>query len=297
MKRLLFGVNVSASAAPGSDPIGDSRRAEQAGFDFVSTNDHPGLDQPCFEAWTLLTWIAASTSMIAVLPRVLAVPLRLPAMVAKAAESLGRLSNGRLILGLGAGSSDEELDAYGSRALSRSEKITGLAETARTIRRLWIEPIVSDEGRVFRVREAHLEPKPAHHIPIWFGTFGPRALALTGRLADGWIPSLGYAPQAQLASMLATVREAAEEAGRDPDDVRCILNLEIDVTARRAPSNGTVSGSPEEIVERLCSFVEAGFGGFNFVLVGERSEVQVERLAGDVIPAVRRLAARMPPEN
>src|SRR2546429_2900879 len=97
---VLFGVNVSSSAAIGADPVADAVRAEELGFDFVSASDHPCGADPTFETWTMLTWIAAATSRIRVATRVLGVPYRPPAIVAKMAETLDRLSGGPLILGL-----------------------------------------------------------------------------------------------------------------------------------------------------------------------------------------------------
>src|SRR5439155_27087875 len=77
---LLFGLNVSTSAAPGADPVAAARAAEALGFDFVSASDHPAGTQPPYETWTMLAWIAAGTSTIRVATRVLGVPFRSPAM-------------------------------------------------------------------------------------------------------------------------------------------------------------------------------------------------------------------------
>src|SRR5690554_2181201 len=101
MSDLLIGLGVSTSAHPGADPVADAVAAERYGFDFVSASDHLHGDAPTFEPWTMLTAIAASTTRLAVATRVLAVPYRHPAVVAKMAETLDRLSGGRLILGLG----------------------------------------------------------------------------------------------------------------------------------------------------------------------------------------------------
>jgi len=106
MQPLTFGLNISTSAAPGADPVTDARVAEALGFDFVSASDHPSGRHPTFETWTMLTWICAATDRIAVASRVFSLPFRSPALVAKMAESLDRLSGGRLILGLGAGAAD-----------------------------------------------------------------------------------------------------------------------------------------------------------------------------------------------
>jgi alkanesulfonate monooxygenase SsuD/methylene tetrahydromethanopterin reductase-like flavin-dependent oxidoreductase (luciferase family) len=137
---LLFEVDISTSAAAGADPVAAARAAEALGFDFVSANDHPAAHDLRDETWTMLAWIAPATSRIRVATRVLGVPYRPPAMVAKMAETFDRLSGGRLILGLGAGASDEEFRAFGLGVRSPRDKIDGLEEAVRVIRGLWTEP-------------------------------------------------------------------------------------------------------------------------------------------------------------
>src|SRR5215475_15358220 len=192
MSDLLFGVDVPPAVAagrdPGRDPVREALRAEQLGYDFVSTSDHPGGTAPTYETWTMLTWIAARTSRIGIATKVLGVPYRAPALVAKMAETLDRLSGGRLILGLGGGSADDEFRAFGLGVPSAAEKVTGMDEAIRIMRGLWQQPRLTFTGERYRVEDAVLEPKPAHRIPIWLGTYGPRALRVTGELADGWIP-------------------------------------------------------------------------------------------------------------
>src|SRR5262245_41629026 len=95
MHAVRFGLNVSTPAAPGADPVADARRAEELGFDFVSASDHLHGEQPNYETWTMLSWIAAETSSLRVATRVLAVPYRSPAVLAKMAETFDRLSGGR----------------------------------------------------------------------------------------------------------------------------------------------------------------------------------------------------------
>ncbi|MBV9847269.1 MAG: LLM class flavin-dependent oxidoreductase, partial [Kutzneria sp.] len=133
---------------------------------------------------------------------------------------------------------------------------------------------------------ADLEPKPHRAIPIWLGTFGDRALAVTGRLADGWIPSLGYAPTDQLVVMRGTVLAAARAAGREPESITCALNIQIriDDSADRQPS--MVTGSTDSIVRQLVDFQRMGFTAFNFIPAGPDREEQTERLAHEVVPAV-----------
>src|ERR671918_1465342 len=229
MGDVLFGLNVPPSTAPGFDPVAYAKRAEELGFDFVSTNDHLHGEEPRYETWTMLSWIAAATSRIRVATRVLAVPYRSPAVVAKMAETLDRLSGGRLILGLGGGYSDEEFRAFGLGERSPRDKVDGLEEAIRITRGLWSEPTFTFEGRLYRTEAAQIAPKPERQIPIWLGTYGPRALAVTGRLADGWIPTLEMAPPDHLPTMRARVLDAAREAGRDPDEITFVCNLDVRV--------------------------------------------------------------------
>lgn len=289
MNRLLFGLNVSTSAAPGADPVAEARHAEELGFEFVSANDHPCGTSPTNEVWTMLAWIASATSRIQVASRVLGVPYRPPPMVAKMAETLDRLSGGRLILGLGGGASDDEFRAFGLDVPNSRQKIDGLEDAVRILRGLWSERNYTFAGRRYRTEDANLEPKPGRRIPIWLGTFGPRGLSLTGRVADGWIPSLELAPPDRASVMRQQILAAAREVGRDPDEITCCYNLEVRI-GDRDPRPGVVSGSPGEVGEQLGSFVRLGFTAFNLIPVGPGEDEQRERLARVVIPAVRAAA-------
>ena len=182
MNSLLVGVGISDRAAPWDDPVADAVTAEALGYDFVSAFDHPVADAvtaeavgydpvptlghpagtyPTYETLTLLTWIAARTTRIGIVPRVLGVPFRRPVLVAKAAESLHRLSGGRLILGLGAGYRDTEIRAAGGPGLTPQAKADGLEEAITIIRAAWTQRVVSYHGAVYSVDDLDLEPKPA----------------------------------------------------------------------------------------------------------------------------------------
>jgi probable F420-dependent oxidoreductase len=287
MGALLFGLGISPAAVPGADPVGAARAAEELGFDFVGTNDHPHGGSPSFEAWTLLTWIAAATSRIRVATRVLATPLRPPPMVAKMAESLDRLSGGRLILGLGGGSMDEEFAAFGLGVRSPREKVDGLEEAIRILRGMWSEERFTFSGRLYRTEGARIEPKPGHPVPIWLGTYGNRALAVTGRLADGWIPSLGFASPEQIPAMRDRVLAAARDAGRDPAEITCAYNLAVRVDEHAEPRPDTVTGPPDAVAARLLGFLELGFTALSFIPIGPDPAEQAERLAREVLPALR----------
>lgn len=287
MTDLIFGVGVPTSAAPGDDPAGLAQAAEQLGFDFVSAADHPCGSSPSYETTAMLAWIAAHTSRIKVASRVLGVPFRRPAMVAKQAVSLDLLSGGRFILGLGAGYSDQEIAAVGGPALSPAEKIDSLAEAIGVIRGAWTRSGYTQDGRHHSVRDLTMEPKPAHPIPLWLGTFGPRALAVTGALADGWIPSLGYKPMEEFPAMRHRIDAAAEAAGRRPDEIRSILNLSIRIGADDQPQPDAVTGSAKQAVSELRHLLGLGFTGFNFLISGPDQRAAMQRIAEEVLPALR----------
>jgi probable F420-dependent oxidoreductase len=287
----LFGLNVSTSAARGADPVTAALRAEELGFDFVSVSDHLHGTAPSFETWTMLSWIAASTSRIRVATRVLATPYRTPAVLAKMAETLDRLSGGRLILGLGGGHSDEEFRAFGLPARTPRDKVDGLDEAIRILRGLWSEPSFSFDGSHYRTDHAEIEPKPDHRIPIWLGTYGNRALSVTGRLADGWIPSLGYAQPEQVTGMRDRVVAAARDAGRDPDDLTLAYNVTVRVDTHADPAQpSVVAGPAEAVAERLIGFLDLGFDALNLVLTGadaREDDEQAAALADEVLPVLR----------
>jgi len=285
-QRVGFGI---VYGFHGFDPdrlITEARHAESLGFDLFSVADHLHGANPTPEPWTALTWIAAVTERIGVMTNVLGLPYRAPAVTAKMAETLARLSGGRLVLGLGTGGYDHEFSAFGLAERSPGQKVGALSEAVQIIRGLWQEPGFSFEGDYFRVREARIEPRPAGPIPIWLGSYGPRALRITGALADGWIPSLGRLSLDEAAAMRATVRAAAQDAGRDPDEITCAANLMVDFTADGAPDQdgSRITGTSEAVARRLILIGRAGFTFLNVVLADTGAR---ERFAAEVMPAVR----------
>jgi probable F420-dependent oxidoreductase len=287
MADIKFGLNVPTSAAAGSDPVAATKRAEELGFDFVSSNDHLHGTAPNNETWTMLSWMAAATSRIHLATRVLATPYRHPAVLAKMAETFDRLSGGRLILGLGGGYSDEEFRAFGLGERSPRDKVDGMAEAIEIARGLWSESSFTFEGRLYRTEAAELTPKPTRRIPIWVGTYGPRALAVTGRLADGWIPTYELAPPEEVKVMRERVLAAATEAGRQPEEITCVYNLDVRVEENADVESYVIAGSAPQLAEKLAGFARIGFQAINLCPAGPGDDEQAELLATEVIPAVR----------
>ena len=294
MAQLKMGLGLSMAPGPGVDPLAEARLAEDVGFDYVSASDHLNGKTPSYEPWTLLTAVAAVTTRIHVLTRVLAVPYRNAGVLAKMAETLDRLSAGRLLLGLGGGFVDDEFRAFGLPVPTNRDRIDGIAEQIAIARRIWSEHEATFEGRLHRVDAAVVEPKPEHRIPIWLGVYKKRGLALTGREADGWIPSIGFAPPPVVIGLWEQVRAAAVDAGRDPAEITAAYNMLVRVGDDLPGNVMTVSGSAEAISHQLAGFAELGFTSFNLAPVGDRRMEQIERLGRDVLPGVRAAASSVP---
>src|SRR5690606_4561133 len=145
--------------------------------------------------WTLLAFVASRTEQIHVASNVLNLPLRHPAVIARSAASLDLLSGGRFELGIGAGGFLDAVKAMGGPALTPGQSIKALEEAIAIMRETWDTDKRSGvriNGEYYQVNGMKRGPKPAHNIGIWVGAYGPKMLNLTGRLADGWLPSLQY---------------------------------------------------------------------------------------------------------
>lgn len=282
---MRFGLNLSTAAASGADPGADAQEAERLGYDFVCVSDHLHGTTPTFETWTLLTWMAARTSRVQLVPNVLGLPYRHPAVLAKMAETLHRLSGGRLALGLGAGGMDAEFEAFGLPVRAPADKVTALADAIEILRGVWSTSPFTHPGRQYAVDGAEVEPKPETPIPVWIGGNGPRVLALTGRAADGWIPSVPFAPPEVIPERRDIILRAAEQAGRDPSTLTFVYNVGIHV-GDDLSSPQIVSGAPDQIAERLASFGALGFHGINAWTAGDEVE-QRTRIATEVLPLLR----------
>jgi alkanesulfonate monooxygenase SsuD/methylene tetrahydromethanopterin reductase-like flavin-dependent oxidoreductase (luciferase family) len=282
---LRFGVDISGPL--GADPAAEARHAESLGFDVVTLHGDV-LDGPrvALEPWTALTWVASRTTGVLVAPNVLVLPNRHPAVLAKMAATLDRLSGGRLVLALGAGAA---MNAGAFRAFGlEPASVAALEEAVDVIRGLWTTaPFSYTAGRHFRVEGASLEPRPDRPPPIWLGAYGARMLDLTGRKADGWLPSMFLLPPPAAAEAMERVREAAARAGRDPDALTYGYNVGVLVDEGARPTAGRIAGAPTAVAERLADLARRGFTFLNLWPAGGARH-QRERLATEVLPLVRR---------
>ncbi|MGH2740150.1 MAG: LLM class flavin-dependent oxidoreductase [Actinomycetota bacterium] len=284
---IRFGVSIPPAVTPGADPAAEARHAEELGFDLVTVMDHLHGQNPSLETWTVLTWIAARTERIQVAPNVLGLPYRHPAVTAKMAETLDRLSGGRFVLAVGAGGSNTEFGAFGLDVRSRPEKVEALEEAIDIIRGVWAGPEFTYQGKHFHTDAATIEPRPERSIPIWLGVYGNRMLDLLGRKADGWLPSKIYLPLEPAREKMDRIKKAAADAGRDPEEITYAYNVSVLVKEGATPRNGQIAGSPDEVAESLIELFESGFTFLNFWPSGSNQAEQRQRLANEVLPAVR----------
>lgn len=281
---VQFGVFIAPAAGQAAQVLELATLADVVGLDLVTFQDHPY--QPQFlDALTLLSVVAAQTSNVRVAPNVANLPLRPPVVLARSIASLDLLSGGRVELGLGSGAFWDAIAALGGPHLTPGQGVDALTEAIGLIRAVWApggEPIHHD-GTHYTVAGARPGPAPAHDVEIWLGAYKPRMLALTGRSADGWLPSMGYVELAQLPEMNAAIDEAARDAGRQPSEIRRLLN----VNGSFGGGAGFLEGSPRDWAEQLAELTLTD--GMSTYILSVSSAEELRLLAEEVAPAVREL--------
>lgn len=287
---LLFGSFITPGSAAPDRVVGLARLSEQAGLDLATFQDHPY--QPSFlDTWTLLSYVAARTERITLAPNVANLPLRPPAVLARSVASLDLLSGGRVELGLGSGAFWDAIEAMGGRRLTPGQGVDALREAIGVIRALWDtgeRARVDLPGDHWPLAGAKRGPAPAHPVGIWVGAYKPRMLRLTGELADGWLPSLGYLSGLRdLDDGNVRIDDAAHGAGRDPRAVRRLLNVGGQLSAGRSPN--LLAGPPEQWVEQLADLA-LQHGVSAFIASGDDPTL-LTVLGQEIAPAVRELVA------
>ncbi|MGO4690933.1 LLM class flavin-dependent oxidoreductase [Glaciibacter sp. 2TAF33] len=281
---MQFGTFITPAGASPEATVSLALLSEELGFDLVTFQDHPY--QPRFlDTWTLLAWVAARTQRVQLAPNVLNLPLRPPAVVARAAASLDLLSHGRVNLALGAGAFWDAIAAMGGRRLSPGQAVDALGEAIEVIRSVWnVEDtaVLRAGGEYYRVDGAKRGPAPAHPIPIWIGALKPRMLRLTGRAADGWLPSIGRMQPGEFQASNRVIDAAARDAGRDPAEIRRLVN----VGGRfQATTGGFLVGPPGHWLDGLLPLVLDD--GVGTIILASDDPDTLRRFADEVAPALR----------
>ena len=260
--------------------------ADRLGLDLVGIQDHP-YQRRYLETWTLLAYLAGRTERVRLFPDVANLPLRSPALLAKAAASLDVLSGGRVELGLGAGAFWEGIKAWDGPVRSGPESVDALQEAIPIIRSVWAgERGIRTDGEHYRLHGAHGGPVPPHPIGIWLGAYGPRMLRTVGRMADGWVPSLPRTPLDEIPAKQTLIDEAARAAGRDPAAIRRVANVNGAIVD--GPVTGWLHGPPDHWIEELVRLVrDLRFDAFVLWADSDDPLGQTERFATEIVPIVR----------
>jgi alkanesulfonate monooxygenase SsuD/methylene tetrahydromethanopterin reductase-like flavin-dependent oxidoreductase (luciferase family) len=288
---LLFGSFITPVARPVQQAVELTRFAESVGLDLATFQDHP-YNHGFFDTWTLMSYVAAKTSTIRLSGNVLNLPLRDPAMLARQAATLDLLSGGRIEMGLGAGAMWDPIAAMGGPRRTPGESIEALEEAILLMKDLWNTEQrggVKSTGPHYHVNGAKRGPAPAHAVKFWIGAYKPRILRMVGRVADGTLPSLSYlrSGPGEFTEMNKWIDEGAAEAGRDPREIRRMLNISGQFSRT---NGGFLNGPAHQWSEQLAELTQL-YGVSAFILMGDNPET-VEFFAKEVAPATRELVSQ-----
>jgi hypothetical protein len=282
-QALQFGTFLTPDASDPQRVVELALLTEVVGLELATIQDHP-YQARFLDAYALMGTILARTSSLRVAANVTNLPLRSPFVLAKTVASLDRLSNGRIELGIGAGAFWDAIAAAGGPRRTPGEALAALEEAVAVVRATWDtgQRSVRVDGDHYGVRGIHPGPAPVHEVEVWIGAIGPRALALTGRVGDGWLPSMAYVAPDTLAERNKRIDDAAVGAGREPAAVRRLYNVN--------PSSGQgagLLGRPSDWPEQLAALtLEHGMSTF---VLGSDDPALIREYGAVVAPATREL--------
>ena len=329
---LRLGYKASAEQFGPRELLDFAVEAERAGFDSVFVSDH-------FQPWrhtnghapNAIAWLAAvgqRTERVLLGTSVLTPTFRYnPAVVAQAFATLGCLTPGRVVLGVGTGESMNEVPVLDIEWPDTKERFARLKEAVELIGRLWRDDFVTHEGTYYRTRNATVYDRPETPVPIYIAASGPAAARLAGRVADGFICTSGKGMELYRETLLPAVAEGAAKAGRDLADLDLTIEMKVafDTDRRRAledtriwaalalpgevkmgvedpremerlaaelplekaASRWLVSDDPDEHVEQIRPYIELGFQHLVFHAPGD-DQRRFLRLYGElVLPRLR----------
>jgi alkanesulfonate monooxygenase SsuD/methylene tetrahydromethanopterin reductase-like flavin-dependent oxidoreductase (luciferase family) len=287
--RLSLGISVTPYASEYPKVVAQVLAAERGGLELVGIQDHP-YQRRFLDTFVLIGDLLARTSRLRFFPDVASLPMRSPTMLAKTAASLDVMSGGRFELGLGAGAFWDAVVGMGGPRRALDERVGALEEAIGIIRAaLDVGPekrVVRGPGPHYPVPGYPAGPPPAHRVEIWVGATIPRTLDLIGRVADGWITSVGRSAMSEYRSAAARLDESASAAGRDPTAIRRIFNVSGQITDGQR-GEGPLDGPVEQWVETLTTWAnEIGVDAF-IVWPPDSGTALIDRFAAEVAPSVR----------
>jgi alkanesulfonate monooxygenase SsuD/methylene tetrahydromethanopterin reductase-like flavin-dependent oxidoreductase (luciferase family) len=284
-----------------------AQRCDELGIDSLWLYDHlygPGApDYPSMEAWTLATALLSRTERIQVGHMVLCNQFRHPAVLAKMATTLDQISAGRLQLGIGSGSIEDEHHRVGLEWGTFRERSERLGETLEILHQAFTNEVIDFTGKHFTVRDMPIKPGPVQQPrpPIVVGGVGEKyTLPLVARYADVWnVPTYALG---ELDHKVSVLRSICDEVGRDPSSivlsVEAVMALAPDDAALPAVrelaekrfglpafglEEGGLVGTPPAIVDRLHELTDLGFGQIVLFTHDRASDETLQLLASEVI--------------
>jgi F420-dependent oxidoreductase-like protein len=289
---------------PWADVLATARHAESTGWDGVWVSDHfmgnaPAFpaEMPTLEAGSLVAGLAAGVDRVRIGTLVYGNTYRHPAVLANMAATVDHVSEGRFVLGIGAGWQENEHEQYGIELPPVRERIDRFGEAIQIVRSLLREPTTTFAGDHYRVTDALCEPKPVQDpLPILVGAKGDRMLGITARWADEWNT---WGLPDHIAERGSVLDRHCEKVGRDPDEIArsaqgLLFFTADDTEAERladALPRPVLAGTPERLRDVVAAYAEAGLDELivpDFTLgSGEQKHDALDRFATDVSPAFR----------
>jgi probable F420-dependent oxidoreductase len=253
--------------------------AERLGFTALSVNDHLLFSRPWLDGPTALSMVLTATERMDLMTTVALPVVRGPVALAKSMAAIDILSGGRLIVGVGPGSSARD---YAAAGIPFEERFKRLDEAVETLRALWREDGPPFRGEFYSTEGVVLEPRPLRRPgpPIWIGSWGSEAgLRRTARLGDGWLASAYNTTPEEFADASTRLGEHLDAAGKDPDHFpNAIATMFLHTTEDSAAANSVCQnilaptlkrpaqelrerllvGPPEECAQKLAAYQSAG---------------------------------------
>src|SRR6267378_4925732 len=259
-RKPVFGLSITPDHVEKAFAL--AKTADQLGLDIIGIQDHP-YNGTFLDTWTLISALAASTTKIRYFPDVSDLPMRSPAMLAKASASLDIITKGRIELGLGAGAFWDAIHAYGGLRRTPGEAVAALEEALQVIHLIWNyngpRRRVSFPGKYYQLDNAQAGPSPHHDIKSWLGAARPRMMELIGRIGDGWvIPLNTYMNHEEVRGSQQLINASAKKSGRPLDSIARVANVvgAIDEKGDLSRSSGDKSpfvGSSSQWVDWLVA--------------------------------------------
>ena len=303
-RNAVFGVGLGAwngaDVASAAESVQLVVQADRDGLDLFTVADHPYFGEK-LDAYALVSFLLGQTRSITGVVTVTNLPSRPAPVLARTITSLSALSGGRIVLGIGAGAIWDMIEKLGVPRLSGGAAVRAMAEAITLIRALsGGGELVTFDGEFCKV--SGLDPADVPAPPVWTGSVGPKSLAVTGRLADGWIPPMASDWRSKLyRDSRPRIDEAAAAAGRDPSEIVDIYNFGGRITpeplaATRGDDGRWIGGSVQQWIDELTTAVlEHRAGGFIYRNTDDTpaagriagTTAALALWAGEIVPAVR----------